>query len=286
MAALDQSAAQADSRKGRLIATPAALYLLFFFMIPLGVIVTYSFATRTATGRTVLTGWNLSSYDKLFSELVLRIIWRSFWMASVTTILCLLVAYPFAYYLATRAPKVRNILLVLVMIPFWTNGLIRIVAIRFLLGSDGPASQLSENLGFGTFRILFTPTAVVIGMVYSFLTFMVLPLYVAIERMDWKLVEAARDLYAGGTVAFRKVTWPLTRSGVIAGSILVFVPSFGSYVVPEILGGAKTMLLGSYVARQFGAARNFPFGAALSVVLIAVMLIAVVINQRAEANRA
>jgi spermidine/putrescine transport system permease protein len=121
-------------------------------------------------------------------------------------------------------------------------------------------------------------------MVYSFLTFMILPLYVAIERMDWKLVEAARDLYADGTTTFKKVTLPLTKSGVIAGSILVFIPSFGSYVVPEILGGAKTLLLGSYIARQFGAARNWPFGAALSVVLILAMLIAVVINQRTEAS--
>ncbi len=284
MVSLDQAATKAEARRGRLTALPGALYLLIFFVIPLGIIVAYSFATRTATGRTELSGWNLKAYDKLFSELVVRIVWRSFWMAAVTTILCLLVAYPFSYYLATRAPKVRNLLLVLVMIPFWTNGLIRIFAIRFLLGSDGPASQVSEALGMGPLRILFTPTAVILGLLYSFLTFMILPLYVAIERMDWKLVEAARDLYAGGGTAFRKVTLPLTKSGVIAGSILVFVPSFGSFVVPEILGGAKTLLLGSYIARQFGQARNLPFGAALSVVLIIAMLIAVVINQRTEAS--
>ena len=283
-AGLDAAAKKAESRTGLLTALPATIYLFVFFFLPLLIIVAYSFATRTATGRTELTNWNLGSYAKLFDDLVLGIVWRSFWLASVTTILCLLVGYPFAYYLATRPAKIRNVLLVLVMIPFWTNGLIRIFAIRFLLGSDGPVSQASETLGFGAFRILFTPTAVVIGMLYSFLTFMVLPLYVAIERMDWKLVEAARDLYADGATTFRKVTLPLTKSGVIAGSILVFVPSFGSYVVPEILGGAKTLLLGSYVARQFGQARNWPFGAALSVVLIIAMLIAVVINQRTEAS--
>lgn len=281
---LDDAARRAESRTGMLTALPSAAYLLLFFFVPLLIIVAYSFATRTATGRTDLSGWNFDSYDKLFDDLVLGIVLRSFWLASVTTVLCLLVGYPFAYYLATREAKVRNVLLVLVMIPFWTNGLIRIFAIRFLLGSDGPISQASESLGFGTFRILFTPRAVVIGMLYSFLTFMILPLYVAIERMDWKLVEAARDLYADGSTAFRKVTLPLTKSGVIAGSILVFVPSFGSYVVPEILGGAKTLLLGSYIARQFGQARNWPFGAALSVVLIIAMLIAVVINQRTDAS--
>ena len=282
--ALDDAARRAESRTGLLTALPGTVYLLIFFVVPLGIIVAYSFATRTATGRTELTGWNLDSYDRMIDDLVLGIVWRSFWLAAVTTILCLLIGYPFAYYLATRAPKVRNVLLVLVMIPFWSNGLIRIFAIRFLLGSDGPVSQASESLGFGTFRILFTPTAVIIGMLYSFLTFMVLPLYVAIERMDWKLVEAARDLYADGATSFRKVTLPLTKSGIIAGCVLVFVPSFGSYVVPEILGGAKTLLLGSYIARQFGAARNWPFGAALSVVLILAMLIAVVINQRSEAS--
>lgn len=287
--ALDQEARRASSRAGFLTALPAALYLLVFFILPLIIILIYSVATRTATGRTELPGWNplnwdlnFDTYARMVDDLVLGIVWRSFLLAAITTILCLLIGYPFAYYLATRSEKIRNILLVLVMIPFWTNGLIRIFAIRFLLGSDGPVSQASETLGFGTFRILFTPTAVVIGMVYSFLTFMILPLYVSIERMDWKLVEAARDLYADGATAFRKVTLPLTKSGVIAGSILVFIPSFGSYVVPELLGG-KGLLLGSYIARQFLAARNWPFGAALSVVLIVAMLIAVVINQRTEA---
>jgi spermidine/putrescine transport system permease protein len=282
--ALDGAARKADSRTGILTALPAGGYLLIFFFLPLLIIIAYSFATRTATGRTELNGWNFESYEKMIDSLVLGIVWRSFWLAGLTTILCLLVGYPFAYYLATRPAKIRNVMLVLVMIPFWTNGLIRIFAIRFLLGSDGPISQASETLGFGQFRILFTPTAVVIGMLYSFLTFMILPLYVAIERMDWKLVEAARDLYADGTTTFRKVTLPLTKSGVIAGSVLVFIPSFGSYVVPEILGGAKTLLLGSYIARQFGQARNWPFGAALSVVLIIAMLIAVVINQRSQAS--
>ncbi|MYK74173.1 MAG: ABC transporter permease [Acidimicrobiaceae bacterium] len=135
-------------------------------------------------------------------------------------------------------------------------------------------------MGFGTFRILFTPTAVTIGMVYSFLTFMVLPLYVSLERMDWSLTEAARDLYASGSKAFWKVTLPLTKSGIVAGSVLVFVPSFGSYVVPDILGGAKTLLIGSYIARQFRDARNYPLGAALSVLLIVAMLVAVALNQR------
>ncbi len=276
----EAAAAQARRRQGMFLASPGALYLLIFFVIPLGLISVYSFATRTSTGRTSLSGWNVESYEAIGDEIILGIIGRSAWLATLTTVLCVAVGYPFAYYIATRPRHVRAVLLVLVMIPFWTNALVRVFAIRFLLGSNGPASALSESLGFGTFRILFTPTAVTIGMVYSFLTFMVLPLYVALERMDWSLTEAARDLYASGAKAFWKVTLPLTKSGIVAGCVLVFVPSFGSYVVPDILGGAKTLLIGSYIARQFRDARNWPLGAALSVLLIVAMLVAVALNQR------
>lgn len=279
-AAGEEAAARARRRQGMLLASPGALYLLIFFVVPLGLITVYSFATRTSTGRTALSGWNVESYRAIGDDIIVGIIGRSAWLATLTTVLCVVVGYPFAYYIATRPRHVRAVLLVLVMIPFWTNALVRVFAIRFLLGSNGPASALSESLGFGTFRILFTPTAVTIGMVYSFLTFMVLPLYVALERMDWSLTEAARDLYASGAKAFWKVTLPLTRSGIVAGCVLVFVPSFGSYVVPDILGGAKTLLIGSYIARQFRDARNWPLGAALSVLLIVAMLVAVALNQR------
>jgi spermidine/putrescine transport system permease protein len=276
----EAAAARVRRRQGMFLASPGALYLLIFFVIPLGLISVYSFATRTSTGRTSLSGWNVESYQAIGDDIILGIIGRSAWLATLTTGLCVAVGYPFAYYIATRPRHVRAVLLVLVMIPFWTNALVRVFAIRFLLGSNGPASALSESLGLGTFRILFTPTAVTIGMVYSFLTFMVLPLYVALERMDWSLTEAARDLYASGAKAFWKVTLPLTRAGIVAGCVLVFVPSFGSYVVPDILGGAKTLLIGSYIARQFRDARNWPLGAALSVLLIVAMLVAVGLNQR------
>jgi spermidine/putrescine transport system permease protein len=211
---------------------------------------------------------------------VRQIAWRSLWLAVVTTVICLILAYPFAYFIATRRPVVRNVLLVLVMIPFWSNFLVRTYAWRVLLGSDGPVSQLTQLLGLGQTRILFTPLAILIGLVYGFLPFMVLPLYAAIERIDWSLVEAARDLYANGWKAFRRVTLPLSRPGVVAGSILVFIPSLGAYVTPEILGGAKTTLLGSYIVQQFLAARNWPFGAALSFAVMAVMLAATLIYFR------
>jgi spermidine/putrescine transport system permease protein len=272
---LEVKAEKAASRRGLFIGLPAYVYLILFFALPLAIVVVYSFATRSVTGLTVLGDWNLRSYGRLTDPLVLRIAWRSTWIATFTTVVSLVVAYPFAYYLATRPPKVRAILLVLVMIPFWSNFLARTFAWRLLLSSDGPFVRLMEFVGYTDLRLLFTPTAVVLGLVYGYLPFMILPLYASIERLDHSLVEAARDLYASGWEAFRKVTWPLTLPGVIAGSILVFIPSFGAYVTPEILGGTGTTMLGNYIGRQFvGTASDWPFGSALSVAILFVMTIA------------
>lgn len=258
-------------RRGLLLASPAYVYLLLFFAVPLLIVVVYSFATRTTVG-TDLSGWNLDSYRKLADDQLPAILWRSFFLAMITTVLCLVFAYPFAYYMATRKVAVRNLMLVFVMIPFWTNFLVRNYAWRVILGNRGPLNSAAEGVGLPAPDLLFTQTAVVLGLVYGFLPFMVLPLYASIERIDGRLLEASRDLYANGFQSFRHVLLPLSMPGVIAGSILVFVPSLGAYVTPEILGGAKTTLLGSYIVTQFLTARNWPFGAALSFVLMAVML--------------
>ena len=267
-------------RRGLLLALPSYLYLLVFFAFPLVIVVVYSFATRNRFGGTDLSGWNLESYEKLSEPIVRDILFRSLWLAIITTVICLVIAYPFAYFLATRSQVVRNLMLVFVMIPFWSNFLVRNYAWRVLLGNDGPVSRLTEALGMGETRILFTPTAIVLGLVYGFLPFMILPLYAAIERMDWSLIEASRDLGATGFQAFRRVTLPLSMPGVIAGSILVFIPSLGAYVTPEILGGGKQVLLGSYIVTQFLTARNWPVGAATSTVLMAVMLVATLVYFR------
>lgn len=281
---MEADAETADRRRGFFVALPAYAYLAMFFALPFVIVVVYSFATRSPTGSTRLSDWNIQSYASLFDPLVAKVLWRSFWIASLTTLGCLVLAYPFAYYIATRSPRVRNRLLVLVMIPFWSNFLVRTYAWRFILGSDGPLGSLTEALGMEPIRLLFTPWAIMLGLAYGFLPFMVLPLYAAIERLDWSLVEAARDLYADGWTAFRKVTLPLTRSGIIAGSLLVFVPSFGAYVTPAILGGNKDLLLGSYIVTQFQQARNWPFGSALSVVIMAIMLIALMVRTRSGAD--
>jgi spermidine/putrescine transport system permease protein len=281
---LERAAIKAEARRGFFISLPAFIYLVLLFVFPLLLVFVYSFATRDSTGLTVLEDWNLDSYKRLFSADVLQIFVRSFVLASVTTVLCLLLSYPFAYYIATRSGGSRNLLLVLVMIPFWSNFLVRTYAWRVILGSEGPISQLSVALGGEPIRFLFTNTAVLIGLVYGFLPFMVLPLYAALERMDWRLVEAGRDLYADGWTAFRKITLPLSMPGVVAGSILVFIPSLGAYVTPAILGGAKTTLLGDYIVSQFLAARNWPFGSALSFAVMFVMLLATIFYFRAGAK--
>jgi len=277
---LEQDAVRASSRRGFLIGLPALAALTVLFAVPLIIVVVYSFGTRTRTGRTDLSQLDLAAYQRLTDPLVLEIAARSVGYALLTTIICLLIGYPFAYHLATRTPRVRAVLLVLVMLPFWSNFLVRTYAWRVLLSSEGPLASLLTVVGVDEVRLLFTPFAIVLGLVYGFLPFMILPLYAAIERIDHTLIEAARDLHASGWKAFRHVTLPLSRSGVIAGSVLVFIPSFGAYVTPELLGGSRTTMIGSYVVRQFLSARDWPFGSALSVTILAVMLVATMLYFR------
>ena len=269
-----------ERRRGFLLALPSFAYMVLFFAVPLIIVLVYSFATRTSTGSTALSDWNLDAYRKLGEPIVRNVVVRSVILALVTTVICLVVAYPFAWFCAHQRPTIRNLLLVAVMIPFWTNFLVRNYAWRILLSNGGPISSFTEAIGLGETNILFTKTAVVIGLVYAYLPFMILPLYASIDRLDRRLVEAGRDLYGSGSQTFRRIVLPLTMPGVIAGSILVFVPSMGAYVTPELLGGGKETLLGSYIVTQFLTARNWPVGASLSFVLMAVMLVSTIVYFR------
>ncbi len=269
-----------ERRRGFLLALPSFAYMVLFFAIPLIIVLVYSFATRTSTGSTSLSDWNFDAYRKLGEPIVRNVVVRSVILALVTTVICLVVAYPFAWFCAHQRQTVRNVLLVAVMIPFWTNFLVRNYAWRILLSEGGPISSFTEAIGLGETDILFTKLAVVIGLVYAYLPFMILPLYASIDRLDRRLVEAGRDLYGSGPQTFRRVVLPLTMPGIIAGSILVFVPSMGAYVTPELLGGGKETLLGSYIVTQFLTARNWPVGASLSFVLMAVMLVSTVVYFR------
>ncbi|MFP5488775.1 MAG: ABC transporter permease [Acidimicrobiia bacterium] len=271
---------RAERRRGLFLALPAYVYMVLFFAVPLVIVFAYSFSTRSRTGDPTFSELSLDAYAKLGEPLIRNVAVRSVLLALVTTLICLLFAYPFAYFVATRGATARNLLLVAVMIPFWTNFLVRNYAWRVILSTGGPISEVTESIGLGQTDLLFTRTAVVIGLVYSFLPFMILPLYASIERIDWRLVEASRDLYCSGWKSFTKVVLPLSMPGVIAGSILVFVPSLGAYVTPAILGGDKEALLGEYIVGQFLTARNWPVGASLSFVLMTVMLAATIVYFR------
>ena len=266
---------------GVLIA-PATLYLILFFVIPLGIVFVYSFLKRGVYGQ-LIWEFNLQNYVRVLDPLYLQIFWRSAVLATASTLGCLLLAYPFAYYIARRpTARTRNLLLVLVMIPFWTNFLIRTYAWRVILSNDGPINSVLMGLGVinEPASLLFTDGAVLIGLVYGYLPFMVLPLYAAIERIDFSLMEAAGDLYANGWQAFRRVLLPLSMPGVLAGSILVFIPSLGAFVTPDLLGGAKTVMIGNLIQGQFLTARDWPFGSAISMLLMFAVLIATTVYFR------
>jgi spermidine/putrescine transport system permease protein len=253
---------------------PSALYLLIFFVVPLLIVLIYSFLTRGAYGQ-IVWKFTLENYVRVFDPLYLSILWRSILIAGANTLLCLLLSYPFAYAIARMENvRTRGILLILVMIPFWTNFLVRTYAWRVILGTDGPLNGLLMGLGIirEPLPLIFNNGAVMVGLVYGYLPFMVLPLYAAIERIDFSLVEAAHDLYASGREAFLRVVLPLSMPGVVAGSILVFIPSLGTFVTTDLLGGSKSVMIGNLIQSQFLTARDWPFGSAFSVLLMLAVL--------------
>lgn len=275
----------------RVLLTPGALWLLLFFIIPSILVVLYSFLTRQDGGG-VIWRFSLEAYQKLFTpaqdsvvnDFVL-IFARSLWWAVLTSFVCLLLGYPLAFFIALQPVSRRNTYLFLVLIPFWTNFLVRTYAWKFILNNNGLLNTILEGLSLPRISIINTPTAVLIGLVYANLPFMVLPLYASIEKLDFALVEAAQDLGANYWRVLSRVVLPVTMPGIIAGSILVFIPVTGQYIVPAILGGGKVAMLGTLLAQQFGAALNWPFGAAVSVVFMLILTAGVVFYLRSEARR-
>jgi spermidine/putrescine transport system permease protein len=263
-----------DRRLLRLLIGPSALYLLIFFVAPLLIVLIYSFLTRGAYGQ-IIWQFTLQNYVRVFDPLYLGILWYSVVIAAVNTLICLLLSYPFAYFMArVENVRTRGILMILVMIPFWTNFLVRTYAWRVILGNDGPLNGLLLGLGIiqQPLPLIFNEGAVLVGLVYGYLPFMVLPLYAAIERIDFSLIEAANDLYANGRAAFLRVVLPLSMPGVVAGSVLVFIPSLGTFVTTDLLGGSKTVMIGNLIQSQFLTARDWPFGSAFSVLLMVAVL--------------
>lgn len=257
-----------------LLAVPAVLWLTLFFILPLLLVFAVSFLTRGVGGTPTLP-LTLEHYERAFTTFG-GVLLRSAEIAGQTTLVCLLVGYPMAFYISTRQRAVvRGLLLFMVILPFWTNFLVRTYALRVLLGLEGPVNGLLTGLGLASAPVGFLNTefAVVLGLVYGFLPFMVLPVYASVERLDFRLVEAARDLGSNDWQTFWRVVLPLTLPGVVAGSALVFIPAIGAFVTPDLLGGVKGLMIGNLIQRQYTGTGNLPLGAALSTVMLgAVML--------------
>jgi spermidine/putrescine transport system permease protein len=282
-----------------LLSMPALLLLLFAASGPLLIVIVYSFLTPGNYGGIV---WEFSGdawFKVLFSQDIfddtislsdahLSIFWRSVQLSFLTTLICLILGFPTAYFIATRPPKTRNIWLFLITIPFWTNLLIRTFAILELIRNKGVINNSLISLGIinDPINMLYTDMAIVIGMTYVYLPLMVLPIYAAMERFDFRYVEAGFDLYASRFKVMRRIILPIIKPGVIAGSILVFVPSLGAYVTPRILGGGKNLMIGNLIELQFGQGKNWPLGAALAVTMLLIVLLALIfymrISQRSE----
>jgi spermidine/putrescine transport system permease protein len=253
--------------------TPVTIWLGIFFLVPLLFILAYSFGTSGVYGGITL-GFNPGNYLRVFDPLYLEIVVRTLIIALTNTLLCLLLGYPLAYFIAFKGGRWKNILILMVMIPFWTSLLLRAYAWVVILEGNGIANRVLQFLGITDepIPLIFTPQAVTMGMVYSYLPFMILPLYAALEKFDVGLKEAAQDLGASRWHTFWRVTFPLSMPGVIAGSILVFIPSAGEFVIPNLLGGSRTVLVGNLIQAQFSTARDWAFGSALAMML-AVLLV-------------
>ena len=271
-----------EATRGRLLAIPAVVWLIVFFLLPLLIVLLVSFMTRGRDG-TIVFPLTLEHYQRIFGPIYFPVFVKSIWIALLTTIVCLLAGYPLAFYIATRKSKrAQNLALFLVILPFWTNFLVRTYAWRVLLGTEGTINETLLNIGLigEPLPLLNTQFAVLIGLIYGELPFMVLPIYTSVERFDFRLVEAAHDLGGNDFKAFMRVVLPLTLPGVIAGCILVFIPSIGAFITPDLLGGTQGIMIGNLINQQFHGTGNWPLGSAASVVMMGLVMIGLLVYAR------
>src|SRR4026209_1503878 len=288
------------SAQGTLLAFPTLVWMIALLIIPLLLTLVISFGRRSPDGG-VIYSFSLENYTRLlgysrdcdngatacFNPLYMQILWRSLTLAFNTTVIVILMAYPLAYFIARAQPRRRNTFLFLVLIPLWTNFVIRVYAWMMLLRKEGAINIVAGwvathifHVQFQPLELLFTPGAVLVGMVYEFLPFMILPIYTSLEKIDNSLYEAAADLGANAVKTFLRVTLPLSMPGVVAGTILVFIPVMGTSIVSDILGGRQVILVGNLVQRQFLDARDPAFGSALSIILMVLTLIVTIFYTR------
>jgi spermidine/putrescine transport system permease protein len=260
-----------------------ALWLVVFVVLPSAILFVYSFCGRDELGRLVYE-FTWDNFRRVFDPIYLRIFVRSIGYAGLTTLICVVAGFPVAYCIARAREEWRQRLLLLVMIPFWTSFLIRTYAWITILKEQGLLNGLLTAIGSPTVDLLYTPTAVVIGLVYAYLPFMILPIYGSAEKIDFSLIEAAYDLGAGPLRVFSTVIIPLTLPGIAAGTLLVFVPAIGMFAITDLMGGARVPLIGNVIQNQFMQARDWPFGAALGVVFMALFALTYIVLLRVSAR--
>ena len=285
---------QRDIRNRWLLSAPALFLIAVAAIGPLFVVLLYSFLLKGDYGNVKF--WEFSSdgwfevflerdmFDDTlsFADAHIIVLWRSIRLAFYTTVLSLILGFPTAYFIATRAERNRDVWLFLITIPFWTNLLIRTFAIQELIRNEGVVNSFLRAMGLieQPIQMMFTDFAVMLGMSYVYLPLMVLPLYASMEKMDFRLVEAGYDLYAGRFKVLTKIVIPLVKPGIVAGAILVFIPALGAYVTPRMLGGGKILMLGNLIDLQFDQGRNWPLGASLSITLMVIVMVALLIYVR------
>ncbi len=264
-----------------LLLAPMIAWLVVFVVAPTAILFVYSFCERDEIGRVVFS-FTLDNYHRVFDPLYLRIFARSVGYAALTAVICVVVGYPVAYRIGRASEAWRQRLLLLVMVPFWTSFLIRTYAWITILKQEGLLNGALQALSATTqpLNLLYTPFAVIIGLVYAYLPFMILPIYGSVEKLDGSIIEAAHDLGAGPWRVFTSVIFPLTLPGIAAGTLLVFVPAIGMFAITDLLGGAKVPLIGNVIQNQFLQARDWPFGAALGMVFLALFAVAYLVYQK------
>ncbi len=271
-----------------LLALPTGLITLVCFVAPLVLILVYSFASENLVSFNVDFGWTTANYRAFTSSLYLDTLLRSVALSVGTTLVCAVLGLTLAYFISRQGPRTQRLLLAAVIIPFWTSFIVRIYSWVDILQNDGPLDRLARTLGIvgahSHINLLYTPASIGIGIVYSYLPLMILPIYVSLERIDPAIYNAGADLGATPWRQFRRLVLPLARPGLIAGSIIVGVPAMGEYVIPEILGGGKTLMVGNIIANQFQETGNYPFGSALAVALMVVLMVVLFVLRRSQAS--
>jgi spermidine/putrescine transport system permease protein len=268
-----------ENRFATAFLVPGGLWLVLFFLVPLGFVLALSFGSTDDLGQAVY-GSSLDNWRRVFDADLLPVLVRSVGFALATVVLCLLIGYPVAYYIAIFGGRWKHVLIAMVVLPFFVNYLVRTYAWIAMLGDEG----LVNGVLGSDIRFLNTPWSVIGGLVYGYLVFMILPVYAALDRMDPALIEAGKDLYGGPWQTFRNVTWPHTIQGVLAGTVLVFLPAVGDFVAAQLLGGPDEYMVGNLIQQQFFSAENWPFGAALTAVMMAFLLIWMVLYLRSAAR--